>query len=77
MTPDGHPTSLHPNLPACGDTELRIAGTELTLRCGDRTSTFLDHRRAARQRLGLTDGMPLRIRPDGHVHGPTQPTVAG
>jgi 2-polyprenyl-6-methoxyphenol hydroxylase-like FAD-dependent oxidoreductase len=77
MTPDGRPTSLHPNLSASGDTELRIAGTELTVRCGDRTRTFLDHRRAARQRLGLTDGIPLRIRPDGHVRGPAPSPVAG
>jgi 2-polyprenyl-6-methoxyphenol hydroxylase-like FAD-dependent oxidoreductase len=77
MTPDGRPTSLHPNLSASGDTELRINGTELTVRCGDRTLTFLDHRRAARQRLGLADGILLRIRPDGHVREPTPSAVAG
>jgi 2-polyprenyl-6-methoxyphenol hydroxylase-like FAD-dependent oxidoreductase len=77
MTPDGRPTSLHPNLPADGDTELCITGTELTVRCGGRTRTFLDYRRAARHRLGLTEGIPLRIRPDGHVHGPAPSAVAG
>jgi 2-polyprenyl-6-methoxyphenol hydroxylase-like FAD-dependent oxidoreductase len=77
MTPDGRPTSLHLNLSASRDTELRITGTELTIRCGNRTRTLLDHHRAARQRLGLTDGMPLRIRPDGHVCGLAPSTVAG
>jgi 2-polyprenyl-6-methoxyphenol hydroxylase-like FAD-dependent oxidoreductase len=77
MTQDGRPTSLYPNLPADGDAEVRITGTELTVRCGDRTRTFLDYRRAARQRLGLTDGIPLRIRPDGHVHTPVPSSVAG
>ena len=62
----GSRTSLHPQLSTRGDTELR---SELTVRCGDHTRSFLDHRRAARQRVGLTDGTPLRIRPDGHVRG--------
>jgi hypothetical protein len=69
MTFDGRPTSLHPQLSTRGDTELRLTGSELTVRCPDHTRSFLDHRRAARQRVGLTDGTPLRIRPDGHVRG--------
>ncbi|OZM81045.1 FAD-dependent monooxygenase [Pseudonocardia sp. MH-G8] len=74
LTGDGLPTSLHSILGAGGDTELRITGADLTVRCGDRARTFLDHRRAARQRLGLSDGMPLWIRPDGHVRGPARPS---
>jgi 2-polyprenyl-6-methoxyphenol hydroxylase-like FAD-dependent oxidoreductase len=75
MTPDGRATSLYPNLPAGMHTELRLAGNELTVHSADRSQKFLDHRRAARRQLGLADGSPLRIRPDGHVHG-AAPTSA-
>lgn len=75
ITPDGLPTSLHPHLSASDYTELRITRTELTVRSGNDTRTFLDHRRAARQRLGVTEESPLRIRPDGHVHASSRPTA--
>jgi 2-polyprenyl-6-methoxyphenol hydroxylase-like FAD-dependent oxidoreductase len=77
MTPDGRATSLHANLRAGARVELRLADNVLTVAADDRIQTFLDHRRAARRRLGLTDTTVLRIRPDGHVDGTDQqPEVA-
>lgn len=58
------PASI-PSLRAAAARRQRVLNVE----ADDRGQTFLDHRRAARRELGLTDTRTLRIRPDGHVHG--------